>query len=216
MFEIFFLCLFHFPVNNEFNGVFKNLYRYGVVNVSASGSGYIREKKQKTGLLTNPEYCVDPESKLYWCSEVRSSPMVKPYIMLDFVKGGIQIEGYSLESSCCSSGWCSCRLNSWSLEGSEDGDKWTTLEHIEMNDMFKACSNYTSHINSDALFRKIRLTQNAPMNKCPFSINLFRIELFGTIDGLQDINLEDFKQDNEIFLIGKVFGDANGGSVISY
>ena len=56
----FLLFLASFPVNEKFNGVFKNLYKNGFIKVYASGSDYAWYSQKD--LMTKPENAIDPES----------------------------------------------------------------------------------------------------------------------------------------------------------
>ena len=208
---IFILSLRHFPFNKKFDGVFKNTYSDNITVVEASGSMYAYDSLGKTDVLSKPENVIDPSSHTEWCSNVNKSKSDRPWLLVSFKKSiKLKLSGYSMRSGCCNYGdGCCCRLNSWSLLGSNDNATWTTIHKVDDKTDFYHCDEVNYEINSERFepFTFFKLVQDKPYKNCWFCIELSRVELYGKLDVNDDFN-DVSSNDDEVSIIGKVSRDA--------
>lgn len=193
-----------FPFNTEFNGIFKNTFHSNITSLETSGNYFCYDESLKEDVLSKPENCVDPDSKLEWCSTYDYSNRLIPFLQMNF-KDSVRISGYSMKLGCCYTSWCCCRIYSWKLEGSNDNSTWEVIHSEEKQKDFKECNERSFEVKSPKFFRMIKLTQTEAYPSCPSCIGLAKFELYGDLD---DSNYQLFidrpEIEDEVSIIGKV------------
>ena len=151
-------------LNNECGG---NAHRSHAINITASSRG---------GWNGNPCQLID----YGWTGAWGTQNVSHSWVMIDFKDKQVFLTGYSLRAH--NWGLNSYHLKSWVLEGSQDGEKWATIdEHSDSNALNGPMKCHTWKVKKTLPFRYIRLRQkdkNAADNN---HLTLHEIELFGAI-----------------------------------
>ena len=193
-----------FPLNTEFNGLFKKTFTERFYDVRSSGNSGCWDPSQKRDFLSSPLNCIDPNCTLEWCSNINKSKDDKPWISISFSTGFFKMSGYSLQAGCCDISWCCCRLNSWNMEGSNDNKTWVVLHSQEENKEFNDCKNATFEVTKQQNFKFFRLIQTNPSQNCWFCIDLTRMEFYGDFSGQLQYDEEFISDEDEVSIIGRV------------
>ena len=200
----FLVFLRSFPFNDKFNGVFKKTYKEGRIKIDASGSRICWVSDFSDDVMTKPENCVDPESKIQWCSSFDSRRVKKQWISFTFEGAKLNLQGYSLHAGCCSAYRCCCKIYSWSIQGSNDNVTWTTLDKVEKDEELFDCANKSFPVKSNGnSYKTIRLIQDESEKGCPTCIDLTKIEIYGDLNDENYIP-DDLEDNEEVSIIGKV------------
>jgi hypothetical protein len=95
------------------------------------------------------------------------------WVCWDFREMRVRVTHYTL--------WAA-RAQSWIVEGSLDGDKWTEIDWRKNNQDFRAYYNTASFTAArPAEYRFIRLTQIGPRHDGTNYLALYAVEFFGTL-----------------------------------
>lgn len=199
------VCLFlrYFEINDNFNGIFKTTYIENFTRVEASGSGLCYDKNLRKDIRTKPENCVDPESKLDWCSDMDFERKRMPWLLISLKEKFVKISGYSMKLGCCEYGYCCCRIHSWKLEGSNDNKTWSLLHEGVRDKDYKDCDQKTFQ-TKEGTYSMFRLSQTEPWPDCPSCIFINKIELFGELLESEYSRPSIVDNDEEVSIIGKV------------
>ena len=203
MFLVFVLFLVQFPFNEDFKGFFFNMYKNNITNITASGSRYCWNPDLKDDVLTKPQNAIDPNEKLEWCSNFNKSKNDRPWLKIDFQKSSFIPSSYTIQSGCCIYSTCCCKIYSWSFEGSNDNNTWTTLHREEQNYKLDYCTVQHYHFQNTQSFKYIRIIQDEPQPGCWYCMDIARLELFGKLENSDYFSNEDDDME-EISIIGKV------------
>ena len=162
---------FKYNGSNDFDGIISHLKREcggnvhskGVVNITASSTSY-----------NQCHQLVDYGWNSYWYSS--NSP--NQWVCFDFKDKQVCLSGYTLRSDG-EGGY----LRRWSIEVSNDGSSWSSLDSRDTTDL---CSNYKvknyscSNANN-SFYRFIRIRQTGKNNGEGDCFHLSEIEFFGKL-----------------------------------
>jgi hypothetical protein len=144
-----------------------NIHTQGIVSISASTTGF------------NPCHLVADHSwNNYWYSS--NSP--NSWIQFDFKHRQISLTNYTVKSD----GFDGHHLLHWSIEGSEDGSSWVTLDHQDNGDLngnYIVRSYSCNSSASQSLFRFVRLIQTGANSSNCHNLMLCNLEFFGQLFG---------------------------------
>ena len=200
---ILFIFIRTFPFNENFNGLFQNMYNDSIAKIEASGSRYCWDFDLKDDVLTKPENAIDPNAKHEWCSNFNRSKSDKPWISFDFKEISFRISGYSLKAGCCGDTNCCCKIYSWSMQGSNDNKTWASLHSVEKDDDFFKCKEKSFKISESGNYRFYRMIQDESQPNCWYCMDISRIELYGDLNTDQYNNIM-IDSEEEVSIIGKV------------
>ena len=159
----------YYNVDGPFNGIIDyfttkyggNVHENKVVKITASGTQW-----------NSPNVVADFSTTKFWASN--NEPF--SWIMYDFKEHLINLTGYTIRGDNTGS------LQSWIIEGSEDGKNWYELDrHENCPDLRGLYISSTYLVNSFDNYRYIRLTQIGPGLDRTNYLNLCCLEVFGTI-----------------------------------
>ena len=193
------------------------LFSNDAVIYDSSGSLgiYVNGKCEKT----RPEYVSTRDRKTDWCSNIVTEKNQKPWISFHIRNQFFELTGFSLRNGCCDYLCCCdetgeiyadavdgcCTLYSFSLEGSNDNETWTTIHKEEKVKNFYACESRTFEFPKTKEYKYIRLNQDEPYPGCFNCIQINQIELYGkTTTNSMSYDDNDDDNDESVSIIGKV------------
>jgi hypothetical protein len=142
-----------------------NVHMHGIISVSASS------------VYSHACYQVaDYDWPGYWTSGNEE----RAWIQFDFKGRRVSPSHYTMKSD----GNCSGHLLKWSLDGSDDGVSWITLDQQETKDLegkYVVKSYACAARQVSIFFQYIRLTQTGPNSSGGHCLRLANLELFGQL-----------------------------------
>jgi hypothetical protein len=169
-----------FPIDStrRFDGIIARLTR------ECGGNVHTKEVVSITASSTCRRQChqvVDYDWNDYWYS----GNSANSWIQFDFKTRCISVTNYTIKSD----GDGGCHLLQWSLEGSNDGTSWVTLDQRNTQDLN---GNYVeksyeceSRQSSATFFRFIRLIQSGPNSGNHHFLGLTNLDFFGGVSDLR-------------------------------
>ena len=213
MFHMTLMAFVAFPNKND--AILQPAIKSGLkISVEASGSLGVHYDGKCHKTYPNQTLIVD--EKLDWCSNIADNKKdEKPWIMYSIKGKGMKVTGFSVRNGCC---WypcccidddhmvdyaCCCRLDSFSLQGSNDNKTWKTIHHEEKDKIYYDCQFKTYNFPETESFTYIRFVLDKEYPDCPRCMQINQIELYGrTTDSMFMDN--DEESDESVSIIGKV------------
>jgi hypothetical protein len=165
--------VFEYDVSGEFDGILSYLTRTGFGNVHTSGVVGITASSTKWNSV---EQVADHGWGSYWVSNNTANQ----WIRFDFRGSGVALSGYTLKS-----GTGSQHLVKWVVEGSNNGESWTKIDHQETQDLNGENVIKRFKCQSAQFFRFIQVRQTGLNSKGTHAMALCNIEFFGKLQTKQ-------------------------------
>ncbi|OHT05205.1 F5/8 type C domain containing protein [Tritrichomonas foetus] len=160
--------------DKPFEGIFSHMYsKCGNKNPQACGLINILPSDK---ICNNASNVIIPNWKQHWFSFFGPNP----FIIFDFQKLKISLSSYSLKTYSGNENYG--HLQSWSVQGSNDGDNYSLINEQKENHDLNSCSAFKTYsFEKTEPFRYIKILMTGNNHAGSDFMVLRNVEFFGTL-----------------------------------